>query len=61
MWPEEFEQALIMDSNATVLPAELDIDLKVSVHAQFVVYEPWPIAVSGKEQWDHYSMRYMKI
>jgi len=27
-WPEEFEEALIMDSNATVLPAELDIDLK---------------------------------
>ena len=29
VWPEEFEQALIMDSNATVLPAELDMDLKV--------------------------------
>lgn len=28
VWPEEFEQALIMDSNATVLPAELDMDLK---------------------------------
>jgi len=28
VWPDEFEQALIMNSNATVLPAELDIDLK---------------------------------
>lgn len=28
VWPEEFEQALIMDSNPNVLPAELDMDLK---------------------------------